>query len=85
MCLEDFPLSLPTTMIKDHLVNQEKGEVEYYLLSLLHQRVNRLLFSLTGISINILEIVYVNVWPLNNAFLQQLDFLSPQQNLRFQP
>ena len=61
MCLEDFPLSLPTAMIKDHLVNQGKGEVEYYLLSLLHQRVNRLLFSLTGISINILEIVYVNV------------------------
>ena len=29
-----FSLSLPTVMlIKDHLVNQEKGEVEYFLLS----------------------------------------------------
>ena len=61
MCLEGFSLSLPTVMlIKDHLVNQEKGEVEYFLLSSLHLQVNRLLFALTGISINILEIVYAN-------------------------
>ena len=61
MYLEGFSSSLPTVMlIKDHLVNQEKGEVEYFLLSLLHSRVNRLLFSLTGISINIKEIVYAN-------------------------
>ena len=53
-----FSLSLPTLMlIKDHLLNQEKGEVEYFL----HSQVNRLLFSLTGISINIKEIVYENV------------------------
>ena len=53
-----FSLSLPTLMlIKDHLLNQEKGEVEYFL----HSQVNRLLFSLTGISINIKEIVYANV------------------------
>ena len=61
MYLEGFSSSLPTVMlIKDHLVNQEKGEVEYFLLSLLHSPVNRLLFSLTGISINIKEIVYAN-------------------------
>ena len=61
MYLKGFSLSLPTVMlIKDHLVNQEKGEVEYFLLSSLHSRVNRLLFSLTGISINIKEIVYAN-------------------------
>ena len=53
-----FSLSLPTLMlIKEHLLNQEKGEVEYFL----HSQVNRLLFSLTGISINIKEIVYANV------------------------
>ena len=62
MYLEGFSLSLPTLMlIKDHLLNREKGEVEYFLLSSLHSQVNRLLFSLTGISINIKEIAYVNV------------------------
>ena len=62
MYLEGFSLSLPTLMlIKDHLLNWEKGEVEYFLLSSLHSQVNRLLFSLTGISINIKEIVYANV------------------------
>ena len=61
MYLEGFSLSLPTVMlIKDHLVNQEKGEVEYFLLSSLHPQVNWLLFSLTGISVNILEIVFAN-------------------------
>ena len=61
MYLEGFSLSLPTVMlIKDHLVNQENGEVEYFLLSSLHPQVNWLLFSLTGISINILEIVFAN-------------------------
>ena len=61
MYLEGFSLSLPTVMlIKDHLVNQEKGEVEYFLLSSLHPQVNWLLFSVTGISINILEIVFAN-------------------------
>ena len=31
MYLEDFSLSLPTvTLIKDHLVNQENGEVRYF-------------------------------------------------------
>ena len=31
MYLEGFSLSLPTVMlIKDHLVNQEKGEIEYF-------------------------------------------------------
>ena len=61
MYLEGFSLSLPTVMlIKDHLVNQEKGEVEYFLLSSLHPQVNWLLFSLTGISINTLEIVFAN-------------------------
>ena len=39
MYLEDF-LSLPTaTLIKDHLVNQEKDEVEYLLLSPLRPQV----------------------------------------------
>ena len=62
MYLEGFSIFLPTVMlIKDHLVNQEKGEVEYFLLSSLHPQVNRLLFSLTGISINSLEIHYANV------------------------
>ena len=62
MHLEDFYLSLPTAMmIKDHLVNQEEGDIEYFFLSPLRPQVNRLLFSLTGISINILEIVYVIV------------------------
>ena len=62
MYLEGFSLSLPTLMlIKDHLLNREKDEVEYVLLSSLHSQVNRLLFSLTGISINIKEIVYANV------------------------
>ena len=62
MYLEGFSLSFPIVMsIKDHLVNQEKGEVEYFLLSSLHPQVNRLLFSLTGISINSLEIHYANV------------------------
>ena len=62
MNLEGFSFSLPTDMlIKAHLVNQEKGEFEYFFLSSLHIHVNRLLFSLTGISINILEIVYANV------------------------
>ena len=62
MYLEGFSLSLPTLMlIKDHLLNREKGEVEYFLHSSLHSQVNRLLFSLTGISINIKEIAYVNV------------------------
>ena len=41
MYLESFSLSLPIVMlIKDHLVNQEKGEVEYFLLSSLHLQVN---------------------------------------------
>ena len=62
MYLEDFSLSFHTVMlIKDYLVNQGKGEVEYFLLSPLHPPINRLLFSLTGISINILEIAYGNV------------------------
>ena len=79
MYLEDFSLSLPNAMlIKDHLVNQVKGEIEYFLLSPLHPQVNRLLFSLTGISVNILEIVYVNAQPLNNVFLQRPDLPSPQ-------
>ena len=61
MYLEGFSIFLPTVMlIKDHLVNQEKGEVEYLLLSSLHLEVNWPLFSLTRIS-NILEIVYANV------------------------
>ena len=62
MYLEDFCLSLSTALlIKDYLVNQEKGEVEYSLFSPLRPQGNRLLFSLTGISINILEITYVGV------------------------
>ena len=62
MHLEDFSLPLPTTMlIKDHLVNKEKGKVEYFSLSSLHPQEKQLLLSLTGISINILEIAYVNV------------------------
>ena len=61
MYLEDFSLSPPTVMlIKDYLVNQEKGEVEYFLLSPFSPHVNRLLFSPIEISINILETVYVN-------------------------
>ena len=62
MYLEDFSLSPPTVMlIKDYLVNQKKGEVEYFLLSPFSSHVNRLLFSPIEISINILETVYVNV------------------------
>ena len=62
MYLEGFSVSLSTVMlIKDHLVDQEEGEVEYFLLSSLQAQINRLLFSLTGISINILEIAYGNV------------------------
>ena len=62
MYLEDFSLSPPTVMlIKDYLVNQKKGEVEYFLISPFSPRVNRLLFSPIEISINILETVYVNV------------------------
>ena len=58
MYLEVFSVSLPTAMlIKDHLVDQEEGEV----VSSLQAQINRLLFSLTGISINILEIAYGNV------------------------
>ena len=35
MYLEGFSLFLPTVMlIKDHLVNQEKGEVEYHFWGL---------------------------------------------------
>ena len=61
MYLEGFSIFLPTVMlIKDHLVNQEKGEVKYLLLSSFHLEVNWPLFSLAGIS-NILEIVYANV------------------------
>ena len=72
-----FSLSLPTMMlIKEHIVNQEKGEVE---LSPLHPQVNWLLFSQTGISINILEIIFVNAELLNNVFLQQPDLPTPQQ------
>ena len=56
-----FSLSLPTAMLmKDHLVNQEKDKMEYFLISPLRPQVNRLLFSLTGISINILGIAYAN-------------------------
>ena len=60
MYLEDFSLST-ALLIKDYLVNQEKGEVEYSLFSPLRPQGNQLLFSLTGISINILEITYVDV------------------------
>ena len=57
MYLEGFSIFLPTVMlIKDHLVNQEKGEVEYLLLSSFHLEVNWPLFSLARIS-NTLEIV----------------------------
>ena len=34
--------------------------MEYFLISPLRPQVNRLLFSLTGISINILGIAYAN-------------------------
>ena len=62
--------------IKDHLVNQEKDGSEYFSLSPLCPQVIDYYF-LSEISRKSLEIVYVNVYPLNNAFLQQSDLLSP--------
>ena len=44
------------TLIKDRLVNQEKGE--HVLLSLLRPQVNRLLFSLLEISFSL---IYVTI------------------------
>ena len=61
--LEYFPLSLPIAMlIKDHLVYiKVMDEAKYFLLFLLRPQIKWLLFSLTGISINILKVVYVNL------------------------
>ena len=74
MYLEDISLCLPTAMlIKDHLLNQEKGEVDNVLLSLLRPRVNWLLFYLTGIYINhkyIIKYILVNV--ISIVFIKDL-------------
>ena len=50
MYLEDFSLYLTIAMlIKDHLLNQEEGEVKHVLLCPLHPLANWLLFYPTGI------------------------------------
>ena len=54
-------LPIVPDVFKDHLVNQEKDEVEYFFTFSITSTGNRLLIYLNGISINILEIVHVNV------------------------
>ena len=76
-CISVFFISSHCDVYQRSFSESGEGWIRVFFTFSIMSTGNQLLFSLNEISRKRLEIVYVNKYPLNNAFLQQSDLSSP--------